>query len=69
MPKYDFRCSHCSELWSSIFSITEYITKELFSCPHCKSENDKQSRDKIGVGLVTNVVGVSKGNYNSGDRT
>ena len=68
MPIYDFTHKECGNDWHQLMSFSEYDEFESVECPHCGGTITKEDRI-MGKGLRTNVVGVSKGNYNGRDFT
>ena len=42
MPTYEFKCKKCKRNFSLQFTITEFVKKKSFTCPHCKSRSVKR---------------------------
>lgn len=66
MPQYDYSCHSCGEMHSQIMSYDEYAAADEVECKHCGTRLTKKDRI-IGIGIKTQVIGVRKGNYGSGD--
>jgi len=68
MPLYDFKCPHCHDSVTMLMDFRSYDEFVEGPCEKCGGPLTKVDRD-IGRGVVKRVIGVSKGNYNSGDFT
>jgi len=65
-PIYEYQCPKCGKTHEEIMSFADYDASEGTTCSHCNAPLLKDDRI-IGGGLKTTVIGVSKGNYGSGD--
>jgi putative FmdB family regulatory protein len=41
MPRYEFFCHNCKELFSTVLSLVDYEEAEVL-CPHCGSKEVEQ---------------------------
>ncbi len=69
MPKYDFKCNNCSEVFELSMSIKELEDKEADKkvCPKCNSREVKQLLSFASVGSSgSSSASSSRGSSSSG---
>lgn len=66
MPIYDFKCPKCEHYAGILMSFKDYDEFTKTECEKCGESITKDDRE-ICTNIKANIVGVSKGNYNSGD--
>ena len=68
MPLYDFDCHGCGEMHTELIGIKAYDDVDEVECEHCGTRLTKKDRI-ISGDIKARIIGVSKGNFNSGDYT
>ena len=64
MPMYDWVCPKCGTPREELLSLSAYEELKEISCKEC--DHPLTTDDRVIKGVTTTVIGVSKGNYNSG---